>query len=82
MTSNTIHVGVTYDFAKIESWTNSWLNKGTINLFVNRVQFDYEDFRDATQSNPLFTTNPVAPGTEQFYSEDANVIRFFISAWF
>jgi hypothetical protein len=82
MTNQTIHLGVTYDFAKIESWTNSWLNKGSVNLFFDRIQFDYEDFRDATQSNALFTTNPVAPGTEQFYSESANVIRFFISAWF
>ncbi len=82
MKNQTIHVGVSYDFEKMETWTRSWLNKVTVNLFYDRVQFDFADFRDARKSNANLTASPVAAGTEPLYAEDANVIRFFVSAWF
>jgi hypothetical protein len=82
MTNQTLHLGVTFDLVKLEQWTRSWLNKGTISLFFDHVQFDFEDFRDGTQSSARYSQNPVAEGTEGMYSEQADVVRFFISIWF
>jgi hypothetical protein len=39
------------------------------------MRFEYDDFRDATATG-------FAPGTEPFYSFDADVIRFYFSGWF
>ena len=78
MHDQSIHIGVSYELTI--PW--SWLEKGSANLFFDHVQFDFADFRDATQSSSTFTATPVAPGTEPLYSESANVIRFFISVWF
>ena len=39
------------------------------------MSLEYENFLDARQTNRT-------PGTESLYSLDADVIRFFISAWF
>jgi hypothetical protein len=77
-----IHVGVSYDLLKMEAWTHSWLNKGTVNLFFDHVQFNFADFRDARMSDPAFTANPTAIGAEPLYSESANIVRFFVSMWF
>lgn len=82
MSDSTIHLGVTYDFKKMEEWTRSWINQLTLNLYVDHVQFDFEDFRDARQSTSKFNATPVAAGAEPLYSEDANVIRLFVSIWF
>ena len=70
--SSTIRFGVTYEFAK-----NGWgfIDKGTVNFFYDKMQFDYANFRDLTVTN-------VAPGEEPFYSFDADVVQFFISVWF
>lgn len=83
MSNQTVHLGVTYELPQVEGWTNSWLNKGSINLFYDRIQFDFDDFRDATKSisrpgNPA----TAAAGEEPLHSESANVLRFFISVWF
>ncbi len=82
MSDQTAHVGVSYDLTHIEQWTRSWLNKGSLNLYFDRIAFKYEDFRDARLSKLQFTSDPTAVGAEPMYHENANVIRFFISAWF
>ena len=53
----------------------SWLQRGTINARWDRIKFKYDDFRD-------LRVQSVAPGTEPLYTLDANVLQFFISAWF
>ncbi|MBC7983135.1 MAG: DUF3570 domain-containing protein [Candidatus Obscuribacterales bacterium] len=78
MNNQTIHLGVSYELTS--PW--SWLEKGSANLFIDRVVFDFKDFRDARMSKTNFTNTPVAPGTEPMHTESANVIRFFISVWF
>ena len=45
-----------------------------LNLRYDRMQFEYDDFRDLTTGG--------APGAEPLYEFDANVFRFFFSGWF
>ena len=73
--SHTLGVGASYEFPV--TWL-SWLKKGTVNLPVNHMMFDYDDFRDL-HGLPAGTAEP---GTEPLYSLDANVIQFFVSFWF
>jgi hypothetical protein len=82
MNDQTVHAGVSFDITEVETWTNSWLNKGSVNLFVDFVNFKYEDFRDARQSKLEFKLNPDDVGEEPLHTEDAIVIRFFVSVWF
>ena len=78
--SQALSAGATYDFLP-----NGWrfIKKGTLNLFYDRIQFDYEDFRDARFAQ-LPTTDPNfhPAGTEPLYSFGANVIQMFVSVWF
>ncbi len=69
-TSTTLGVGTSYEFGR--GW--SAIDRGSINLQVDWIEFDYEDFRDLTVSAPA--------GEEPLYSFDATVIRFFSSIWF
>jgi len=84
LNSATIHVGVSYDLTRIESWTRSWLDKGSINLFFDYVSIKFDDFRDGTKSQLQYTppSELALEGAEPMYFENANVIRFFISVWF
>lgn len=82
MNDQTVHVGVSYDIKQVESWTNSWLDKGSVNLFVDTINWKFEDFRDARQSKAAFNQTPTAVGAEPLYKEDAIVVRFFLSVWF
>jgi hypothetical protein len=70
--SSSIRFAVSYEFAK-----NGWgiVDKGTVNLVYDRMQFDYANFRDATAQG-------FALGDEPLYSFDANVIQLFLSFWF
>jgi hypothetical protein len=82
MNNQTAHVGVSYEIKQVETWTNSWLDKGSVNLFVDAINWDFEDFRDARQSKAQFNQTPTAVGAEPLHQEDALVIRFFLSVWF
>ncbi len=67
-TSNNIGVAVSYEFPK--GWWK--IDRGSINLSLNRILFDYEDFTDK---------RPVVPkGTP--YSFTANVLQFYVSIWY
>jgi len=70
--SNTsIGLGLTYE---LKSEYLSWFNKSTVNLYWDHMQFDYDDFRDVTAGGDV--------GTEELYSFDADVIRFYFSFWY
>jgi hypothetical protein len=69
--SHTLRFGTTYEF-KRETWP--WLRRGSVNLFYDRIQFEYDDFRDITAGGD--------PGTEPLYGFGANVFQLFMSVWF
>jgi hypothetical protein len=70
-TSHMLSFGATWQLPS-PGW--SWLQRATVNVFYDRIQYDYADFRDLTKSG--------APGAEPLYGYDANVYRVFVSAWF
>ena len=72
-TNNTIGFKVSYEIDT--GWSHDWLEKASVSLAWDMMSLEYENFRDARQTNRT-------PGTESLYSLDADVIRFFISAWF
>ena len=78
----TAGIGATYEF-KIQRFP--WLTKGQLNLRYDFMTVEYDDFRDATYSLGSFGVPPpvaFAPGTEPLYKLEANIIQFFISAYF
>jgi hypothetical protein len=70
-TSHGIRIGASYDIAR-RGWR--FVDKGTVNVFYDRLMFQYDDFRDLTQT--------AAPGEEPLYSFDANVFQVFVSFWY
>jgi hypothetical protein len=71
-TSETIRLGASYDIVR-GGW--KFVERGTVNVVVDHMMFDYEDFRDLRRAGP-------AAGTEPFYTFDANVVQVFVSFWF
>ena len=69
-TSTTLGLGASYEFGR--AWTG--IDRGSLNLQVDWIDFEYDDFRDLTQSGPV--------GEEPLYSFDATVTRLFASIWF
>ncbi len=67
----TIGIGISYEFES--NWSDS-IEKSSLNFYWDFIQFEYEDFRDASVE--------AAPGEEPLYEFDANVIRIFYSVWF
>jgi hypothetical protein len=83
-TYNAITAGVsaTYEF-KIQRFP--WLSKGSLNLRYDYMTVNYDNFRDARFSLGSFgnlPADPFAPGTEPMYKLNANIIQFYISAFF
>ena len=83
-TYNAITAGVqaTYEF-KIERFP--WLAKGSLNLRYDYMTVNYDNFRDARFSLGSFGVlpdEPFAPATEPLYKLNANIIQFFVSAYF
>jgi len=71
-TSQTIRLGASYDIMR-GGW--KFVERGTLNVILDHMIFDYEDFRDLRVTG-------VPAGTEPFYSFDANVLQVFLSFWF
>ena len=78
-TNTNVGLGVTYD---IKAGWLSWFDRTTANFYWDYMMLDYDTFKDARMSDARFTDSPVAPGQEDPYSLNANVVRFFISAWY
>lgn len=72
--SQTLGLGATYT---LPTDAVPGFDRATVNLYWDRIHFDYEDFR-----NVLVSPEDYAPGEEPLYEFDANVIRFYISGWF
>jgi hypothetical protein len=75
-----IRLGASYEFVP-----NGWrfVKKGSLNLFYDRLEFKYDDFRDARFSRlPTDDPNFRPAGTEPLYEFGANVIQAFVSIWF
>ena len=70
--SQTLRLGASYDIVR-GGW--KFVERGTVNVILDHMMFDYEDFRD------LRVTGVVA-GSEPLYSFDANVVQVFVSFWF
>jgi len=71
-TSQTIRIGGTYDILEA-GWR--FVERGSVSVMYDHIEFDYEDFRDLTQTG-------LAPGEEPFYNFGADVIQVFVSFWF
>jgi hypothetical protein len=69
--STTVGLGSSYEFDN-SGWTH--LKRASLNLNLDYILFDYQDFRDLTQ--------PGTVGNEPLYSFDATVMRAFASFWF
>lgn len=69
--------GVKYD---VRSEWLSFFDKVTVNFKYDYMHFDYKTFRDMRQS--MGEGASFSPGNEPFYELKANVIRFFISAYY
>jgi Protein of unknown function (DUF3570) len=71
-TSQTLRLGASYDIVR-GGW--KFVERGTVNVILDHMLFDYEDFRDLRVTG-------VTPGSEPFYSFEANVLQVFVSFWF
>ena len=69
-TSTTLGAGASYEFGR--SW--SGIERGSLNAHFDWIYFDYDNFRDLTESG--------AVGDEPLYDFDAWVTRIFLSVWF
>jgi Protein of unknown function (DUF3570). len=78
-TSHRVRLGGTYEFATTGL---GFIKKGSASLFYDRIEFDYDDFRDARYSMDASADNFHPAGTEPLYQFGANVIQAFISIWF
>jgi hypothetical protein len=68
--SRSLGAGVAWEFAL----PVRWLPRGSLNLQVDWLRFDYDDFRDHAAGG--------AVGEEPLYTFDALVVRSFVSLWF
>jgi Protein of unknown function (DUF3570) len=78
----TAGVSATYEF-KVARFP--WLSKGSMSLRYDYMTVNYDDFRDARFSLGSFgnlPADPFAPGTEPLYKLNANIMQFYISAFF
>lgn len=75
-----LRIGASYEFAPT-GWR--FVKKGSLNLFYDRIEFQYDDFRDARYSRLPSTDPSFRPaGSEPLYEFGANVIQAFVSIWF
>ena len=69
-TSTSIGVSGSYEFGR--TWAA--IDRGSLNIELDWIHFEYDDFRDLTKSGEV--------GDEPLYSFDAQVTRIYASFWF
>jgi hypothetical protein len=74
--SVTVGVGAAYDFAVARL---PWVQKSTFSARYDRLMIGYDDFRNATLTDPA---NGILAGAEPLYELNASVIQLFVSIWF
>jgi len=67
----TFGIGISYEFSP-QNWR--YINKGSLSLNYDHIQFNYDDFRNLT----VVTT----PGQEPTYGFSADTLQFFLSIWY
>lgn len=72
----TLGIGATYEFATPRL---RWIQRSTANFRWDHLMIDYQDFRDATATDPA---NGVPAGAEPLYKLNADVLQLFVSIWF
>jgi hypothetical protein len=76
-TGYTIGLGASYEFSV--PWAPKWIQKSTLNARLDHILIDYDNFRDATKTDP---GNGILAGAEPLYRLNANVFQLFLSVWF
>ena len=74
-----VGVGASYEFGTPRMRWMQWMQKSTVNARYDRLQIRYDNFRDATVTNPA---NGILAGAEPLYILDANVLELFVSIYF
>ena len=74
--SKTMGLVVSYEFAKGGGWW--FIDKASLNLAYDYMQFHYNDFRDARVSK----ADASLVGKEPLYQFSANVLQLFLSVWY
>jgi hypothetical protein len=69
--SQTLRLGMTYDILR-GGWR--FIEKGSVSVLYDHIEFEYEDFRDLTQPGGV-------PGQEPLYGFGADVFQVFVSFW-
>lgn len=75
--SKTYGLGATYKLP----WAIPGFDKSTLNLYWDHMQIDYDNFRDYANFAKVKNAN-YKVGEEPLYSQDADVIRLYLSFWF
>lgn len=70
-TTSSIGLGASYE-QPLKGWR--YFDKYSVNLSVDYIEFDFEDFRDLRVS--------AVAGSEPLYQFDANVFRFYLSLFY
>jgi hypothetical protein len=76
-TGYTVGLGASYEFNF--AWAPRWIQKSTLNARLDHILIDYDNFRDATRTDP---GNGIFAGAEPLYRLNANVFQLFLSIWF
>ena len=71
LTSQTVRLFASYEFLS-KGW--NFVDRGTINISVDLMSIEYDEFRDIRGSEPV--------GQEPLYSLDANIFQVFFSFWY
>ncbi len=69
--STSIGVTASWDFAK-NGW--GWVDKGSLNVSFDHMEFDYKDYRNALVGG--------TPGTEPLYGYGADIYQLYVSIWY
>ena len=73
--STTLGLVLSYEFAQ-SGW--GFIDKASVNLVYDHMEFEYEDFRDARVSRD----DSSLIGNEPAYQFSANVVQLFLSVWY
>jgi hypothetical protein len=71
LTSQTLKLAASYEILS-DGW--KFIDRGTVNFSIDRLNVDYHAFRDLTTAAP--------PGEEPLYSLDADILQLYISFWY